>query len=573
MQAQQKLAQAIELHKAGKIEEAEKLYNKIFYEYGKNLGIASILSVAYSSLADAYWDRNNIKIALEYYQRAVKLNPMNFEAQNNLGMLYSEQKMYQEAIKCYENAIAVDPQVPEIHNNIGTVYFEMGETEKAIKCHEQAIMLKPDYAEAYYNLGNAYKGNEKTKLGVKNPENLSMAHACYSKAIELEPDFVNAYVNLGLIYHYKNEPDNELACYAKAEQLSPDSAEIINNIGNMHRDAGRMDRALDYFEKAIKLDPQKDDAYINASITYLATKNFDKGWKYYELRLNDNHIYQKKLSEYKQPVWKGESLEGKRIYVYWEQGFGDTINFCRFLTKLREMGANVYFEPQKELAGLFISSNLGVDIVKDAPVEFDYHVPLLALPGLLGINDSNIPYNGKYLNADPEKVNYYKEKYFSNDCFKLGINWQCKNRLHVDQYRSVPHISYFYPLMGFANMKIYSFQKGCATEQLENLPEGLQVVNLGDGFNDFTDTAAALENLDLLISVDTSVPHLAAALGKPAWVLLQTVPDFRWGLEGENTPWYSTMQLFRQSSRNNWEEVITRVEEKLQKVISSKCTI
>ncbi|OGI00823.1 MAG: hypothetical protein A2Y25_05735 [Candidatus Melainabacteria bacterium GWF2_37_15] len=554
MQVQKQLAQAIEYHKAGKIEEAEKLYNQILQTNRNNPNVFAILSMAYSGLGDSYWDKGNIKIATDNYLKAIKLNPKNFEAYNNLGMLYSSQKMLNEAISCYEKALKINPNCAEIHNNLGTVYFDRGEVQKALNCHEQAIRIKPDYAEAFYNLGNAYK----------NSKNYEKALACYSKAIELKPDFVQAYVNLGLVHHYRNEPKKELICYRKAEELAPNSAEVLNNIGNMQRDAVRLEQAIEYFEKAIQYDPQKDDAYVNAAISYLALKNFDKGWKYYQRRLNDNHIYQEKIKRIKQPVWTGQPLQGKTLYVYYEQGFGDSINFVRFLSVLNSMDAKVLFQPQKELIDLFKINDLKAEVIANEPVEFDYHVPLLSIPGILGVNDKNIGFSGKYLNADPEKVQFYKEKYFNNDCFKLGINWQCRNAKHVDIFRSVPHISDFYPFLRLPNIKIYSFQKGCGTDQLNTLPDDIKIINLGDDFKDFSDTAAALENIDLLITVDTAVSHLAGALGRSVWALLQTVPDFRWFLEGEATQWYDSMKLFRQSSPNQWEEVINRVYQELQ---------
>ncbi len=567
---QKNIARAIEHHKAGRIKEAEKLYNLVLQQNRNNPPVITLLSMAFSGLGNSYWDAGDIKTATDNYLKAIKLNPQNLEAYNNLGMLYSSQKIYDEAIKCHEKALKINPEIPEVHNNLGTVYFDVGETQKAIKHHEQAVKLRPGYAEAFYNLGNDYKGNEKYKLALKEPGNLEKALTCYLKAIELNPFLVNAYVNLGLVYHYRNEPGKELSCYKKAEELSPGSAEIINNIGNMHRDARRMDKAIEYFERAIRLAPEKDDAYINASISCLALKDFEKGWKYYQHRLNDNRDYRKKLSEFSQPVWTGQPPEGKTIYVYWEQGFGDTVNFSRFLPVLDSMGAKVLFQPQKELAGLFKNNNLKAEIITHTPDEFDYHVPLLSIPGILNVNEKNIPSPGKYLGADPEKVSFYREKYFNNDYFKLGINWQCKNILHVDQYRSVPHISCFYPFLRFDNTRVYSFQKGCGTEQLGSLPGDINIINLGEEFSDFSDTAAALENIDLLISVDTSVPHLAGALGRPAWVLLQTVPDFRWFLEGETTPWYDTLRLFRQAKRNEWDDVVQRIYTELCPVFSAR---
>lgn len=566
MQVQHKLAQAIELHKAGKIQEAHKIYNQILPLCQNNSNFAQVLSVAYNDVGGFYWDNGDINIALDCYSKAIRLNGHNFEALNNLGMLYSSLNNPEEAVKCYEKALKINPNISEIHNNLGSVYFDAGEIEKAIKCHEQAIKLKPDFAEAHFNLANAHLGNRKCRQLSKEPESLNKAFACYSRAIELKPDFGVAYVNLGMAYHYKKEPEKELLCYQKAEQLCPNSSEILNNIANMHRDAGRITEALEYFERAIQLDPNNDDAYVTASITYLASKNFEKGWKYYERRLNDYAPFQQKLKKYVQPVWKGEPLDGKTIYVYWEQGFGDSINFCRYLPVLSSMGARVLFEPQKTLKCLFEHNDLKAEITED-PKEFDYHVPLMSVPGILGVNADNILSGGKYLCADPDLVKQYREKYFDNNDFKLGIVWQCGNTKHVDQFRSVPNLSYFYPLLKLDNIKIYSFQKGYGSDQLEDIPDDIEIISLGKEFKDFSHTAAALENLDLLISVDTAVPHLAGAMGKPVWVLLQTVPDFRWFFEGETTPWYYSYRLFRQTKANQWEDLIDKVFQEL------KCTI
>ena len=588
---QRKLSQAIQLHQKGKYPQALQSYNEILRKLPNETEVLHLSGLAlsslskfdeaissiskairlkpndafYCSLGNVFFDKGDLGHAIEAYKNAIQFNGNNLEAFNNLGMIFTQQNMYNEAIMCYHKAIEIAPQVPEIYNNLGTVYFNSKRIEEAIKCHHKAIEIKPDYAEAYFNLGNDFKPDQNNLQSTKNIENIDKAIFCYQKVLELSPNFADAYVNLGLMYYLKGQTQQELQCYELALKLMPNSAEILNSIGVIYKDSNNIEKAIEYLQNAISVSPNYADAHINLAICYFIKKDYEKAFKHYSRRLDNFDSQKKRIEKYSQPLWDGGEIEGKTIYVHHEQGFGDTINFCRFLPVLAEKCAKVLLRPQKELESLFQHNIKGFELVSnstpDEALTFDTHTLLMYLMEHLNVTPENIPSSEGYLTVDDAKVQYFKEKYFDNNDFKLGINWNCGNAKFTDQFRSISDINAFFPFAKIDGVKVYSFQKGVGEEQLENLPGDIEIINLGKDFNDFTDTAAALKNLDLLISVDTSVPHLAGAMGVPTWVMLQYVPDWRWTTEGETSFWYDSVKLFRQDSEKQWQLVVDRVFE------------
>lgn len=593
---QRKLSEALNYHKAGKIKEAEVLYSEILKKIPNDTDILHFCGIAlislgrfdeavsklskaskinpsdaiYCTLGNAYSDKGDIDSAISSYCSAIQLNKANLEAYNNLGMAYTTKNMLNEAVSCYQKAISLDSGNADVYNNLGAAFYKAGNFQESVKCHTKAIELKPDFVNAYFNLGNAYKGSVKTFHTALN-ENLEKAAACYQKVLEYIPEFVEAYINLGLIAYLRGDEENEINFYNRALELCPNSPELLNNIGVINRDAGRLEESITYFERAIAVNKDYTDAHINLAVTCLALKDFEKGFKHYKHRLNNFEPYKSKIKKIKKPLWTGESLEGKTIYVYHEQGFGDTINFSRYIKLLGSDAAKVLFRPQKELESLFLKNDINAEIIgeniSDEALNIDYHTILMNLLEYYKAAPDNIPFNKQYLYAEPEKVQFYKEKYFDNNSFKVGINWQCGNLKQVDKYRSISDIAEFYPFAKLDGVKVYSFQKGLDKNAFENLPDDVEIVDLGNTFNDFSDTAAALENIDLLISVDTAVLHLAGAMGRPAWGLLQFVPDWRWFLKEETTPWYESIRLFRQKQRGNWQPVVTDACSELKSLV------
>jgi tetratricopeptide (TPR) repeat protein len=337
---------------------------------------------------------------------------------------------------------------------------------------------------------------------------------------------------------------------------------------------GKLTEALKYYEKAIEKRPNYSQALFNISTMHFLKGEYQKAWKYHEARLNFPDAVEREqryLSVRKVPKWKGESLRGKTIFVYSEQGFGDSIQFSRYLPLLKkEKGASkVLFRPQSTLEELFRGSDLETEVLepyleKDKFV-YDFYIPLLSLPYHFQTTTQNVPKTGRYLKAKSEKVQEYKREYFRDEKFKIGIAWQGFLHHSGDQQRSIS-LKMFLPIFS-KNIQIYSLQKGPGEDQLLGLPDSYGVIDLGKTFKDFSDTAAAMENLDLVIAVDTSVAHLAAALGKKTWILLPPIPDWRWGLEGSGSVWYESVRLFRQKRDTDWRDLFEEVAQGLKEIL------
>jgi hypothetical protein len=305
-------------------------------------------------------------------------------------------------------------------------------------------------------------------------------------------------------------------------------------------------------------------------------RNFEEGWKYFESRLDFFPHHKLLFPPDLKPKWdSSQSIEGKTIYVYpasYEFGYGDSIMFVRYLPLLKNMGANVICKTQPGLVKFFRENDLGAEIidnsVSDDELKFDYQLPYMSMPYAFNVNPDNISAKA-YLKADPQKVQYYKEKFFNNDNFKVGIVWKTNVVTFKHAFNLIPHISLFSEIAKIPNVKLYSIQKGEAERELNELPDGMEVINLGQTFNDFADTAAAIENLDLLISIDTSVAHLSGGLGKRTWILLPYAPNWRWHLDSEDSPWYKNARLFRQTKPCSWDDVLVRVEENIKNLINN----
>jgi hypothetical protein len=296
----------------------------------------------------------------------------------------------------------------------------------------------------------------------------------------------------------------------------------------------------------------------------LLTGNFKEGWPEYEWRL-----YSKDCTShtFRQPLWDGTLLDGKSILVHAEQGFGDTIQFVRYLSMVQAKGGHVIFECQKNLFRL-LKSCTGIDeIIEQRPArtpvaQFDIHVPLLSLPGIFGTSLNTIPSHIPYITVDSTLGTQWKKQLGHDNDFKIGIVW-AGNPTHTYNDNRSCSLSDFAPLADIPDLIFYSLQKGPASAEVNDPPEGMKIINLEDSLIDFADTAAVIANLDLVISVDTAVVHLAGAIDKPVWTLHSYVPDWRWLLNRDDSPWYPGMHLFRQTQLNNWEGVFEQVKKAL----------
>jgi len=318
------------------------------------------------------------------------------------------------------------------------------------------------------------------------------------------------------------------------------------------------------YQEIVKNDSNNQQAEVCLALACLKSKNYKTGWKYFESRLDElntsmNSVH---ISEI-QTEWN--DIQGKTILVYAERGLGDTIMFARFLPVLKKLGANVLFTPQTPLCELLKQNDLGADIITTLNQNFDLHTSLMSLPYKLGFKTENdIPFKDKYLNANPEITKNYREKYLQTTKFKIGINWQGNS--DYDDKRGL-NLSHFDKIFDISAANFYSLQTGEALSQLKN-DKNHKITDLGSTFKDLSDTAAAIENLDLVITNDTSIAHLAGALGKSCWVLLPSIQDWRWSEDLSYCPWYNSLRLFKQNQPDNWSQVFDTIFDELKTTLN-----
>ncbi len=510
----------------------------------------------YCNLGATLQESGALTEAILSYKKAVKLDPNYAMAFSNLGSALQESGKPEEAISSYKKAIAINPDYADALNNLGISHLEKDEPEEAIMCHKKAIELKPDCADAHNNLGTVFMAQGK----------LEDAITCYKKALSLKKDYVEAYNNLGTALMKQGKFDAAIFSYKKAIGLKPDYPEAYNNLGTILKWAGKPLDAIVCYKHAIEQNPNHALAHVNMAFALLITENFRKGWQEYEWRLRTkDHEFR----AFQQPMWDGAPLNGKTILVHTEQGLGDNIQFVRYLPMIQAQGGRVIFECLPSLVHLLKNCE-GIDkIIEKTPtsvstVQFDVQVPLLSLPGIFHTTLDNIPSKKSYVMPDPSFLIKWKNRLGDNDkSFKVGLVWASNPENKNIYLKKSCKLNDFEAISEIPGLSFYSLQKGQASVEANNPPKGMNIINLTNELNDFADTAAAIVNLDLVISVDTSVAHLAGAIGKPVWTLLPFVPDWRWFLKRNDSPWYPSMRLFRQTKLYNRDGVFEQVKDAL----------
>jgi tetratricopeptide (TPR) repeat protein len=624
MALQAMFTEAMALHQEGRLAEAERLYRDILrhqpghYDALHLLGVVALQSghperaveligkaVALKpDFAEAYVHRGvalrNLKRfaeALADYDRAIALKPDYAEAHNNRGNVLQAMKRPAEALASYDRAIALKPGYFEAHESRGDALRNLKRPAQALASYDQAIALKPDIAEAHFNRG--------VVLG--ELQRLDDALASYDRAIALKPDFAEAYSNRGIILHdllrhgealfsceqaiafnpnsaeahYNRglalsglqRPLDALASYDQAIALKPDFAEAYSNRGSELLELRRPEEALIACGKAIALRPDMAQAQWNQSLCLLLMGRFAEGWRQYEWRKKlDRPIAARSFPA---PLWLGEDdIAGKTLFIWWEQGLGDTLQFCRYAKLAEAKGAKVVLSVQQPLHGLLKGLSPAIEIIgqADAPRRYDYHCPLLSLPLAFGTTLETIPAPVPYLAVDPEKSARWKRKLGEKKNVRVGLVWSGGFRpdqpkvWSLNERRNIP-LAKLAQLM-HPDIEFYSLQKGEPAAQLAELGRGHRdqpaIIDLTSELNDFADTAALVDNLDLVISVDTSTTHLAGAMGKPVWILNRFAACWRWLLERTDSPWYPTARLYRQPQAGDWDDVVRRVRADLR---------
>ena len=513
---------------------------------------------AHNNLGAVLARQGKLDEAMASYQQALRLTPNSAEAHHNLGLILAKQNKLDEAMASYQQALRLKPNYPEAHSNLGNVLQEQGRLDEAVASCQQALRLKPDSAEAHHNLG----------IVLAKQDKLDEAVASFQQTLRLKPDYPDAHHNLGIVLEKQDKLDEAMASYQQALRLKPDYPEAHNNLGIVLEKQGRLDEAVACYQQALHLKPDYPEAHWNRSLAWLQMGRFEQGWPGYEWRWKCKEFGS--LPPFHPPLWDGSPLDGRTILVHAEQGLGDTLQFIRYAPLVHQRGGRIILVCQPPLIGLLTRSP-GVERLVaqgEALPEYDVHVPLMSLPGLLGTTLESVPADVPYLDAEPQLVEGWRHRLGSYPGFKVGIVWQGNPKFRLDHLRSIP-LAQFAPLARVPGVHLFSLQKGPGAEQLAAVTDRFPVTDLGRRLDDFMDTAAVLKNLDLVISVDTAIAHLAGALGIPVWVALPFVPDWRWLMDREDSPWYPSMRLFRQTRLGQWEDVFQRIAEALQRRLAA----
>ena len=448
----------------------------------------------------------------------------------------------------------------QAYNTLGYCRQMLGHLNDAALYYKKAIQLDPGYVEAYNHLG----------VLLSDQGNHIEAVEFFKKAIQLDPGYAELYNNMAIARKALLSFDDAIENYRKAVAADPTFAEAFANLANTLRDKGLAAEAIENYNKALALKPDYADAYWNRSLALLLNGNLAEGFSQYHWRRDPSLEITTYPHKYDKPRWDGSDLNGKTILIHFEQGYGDNIQFIRYLPKVKALGATVLFEARKPTLALIKDMPCIDKLIEaraDRPVEenFDYFCALMDLPAIMGTTLETIPADIPYIFADQNKAGQWKTKINSPD-FKVGIVWAGRTSPGDNIYRAC-HLNNFAELSKIKGVKVYGLQKDDAANQVLQLEDGVNIENLGEQFADFSDTAAAIENLDLVISVDTAVLHLAGAMGKPAWGLLPLAPDWRWLLDRDDSPWYPTIKLFRQKKHADWKEVFTRIADELRSLL------
>jgi tetratricopeptide (TPR) repeat protein len=580
MNIQQSIDQATQLHRAGRLQDAERIYRQILAIDPNVPDALQLLGILTSQLGrhDAAVDLIRKAIALEpgaavyhgnlglalhkldrleeataSFQTAINLGSTDPNIIINFADTLRKRKNLKPAITLCERALALAPNFPDAHNNLGIILVDAGRIDEAINHYRIAIRLRPQFAEVHNNLGNALL---KKKL-------FHEAIAEFQIAMSLRPDYFEAMTNMGVALQAMGETDRSIELYRQSLALRPEFYEALINLGQALCDIHRFDEAIPVFRKAIAARPEDPAAHIHLSGVLLLTGNFSDGWGEYEWRLLQPGVVQPD-SRFTKPRWTGQDLADKRILLHSEQGAGDLIQFSRLCTILTQRGAHTILSCPPQMFRLFQTLKGISRLVVDPPpdTEFDYHCYLLSLPLLLGLKLETIPANIPYLYAEAALVQQWRAHLAPlGQHRKIGLVW-AGNPMHTnDHNRSIPLAS-FATLAEISDTAFVSIQIGGPTSQTP--PPGLKLIDHTAELSDYADTAALIANLDLVISADTSVAHLAGAMGKPVWTLLPFHPDLRWLLDRSDSPWYPTMQLFRQPRPGDWQTPIRAIIDALK---------
>ena len=579
----QALGRAASAYQAGAVTEAESLCRQIVAA-DPNFFLAQFLLGAAQARLGKY------DLALASYDRALALQADHSEALYNRGNTLKALSRFEDAIASYDRALAVKPDYADALNNRGVALLALGRTEDALTSHERALALKADHAEALRaravilqslkRFDEALAGYDRFLAPHPNDpvvwndrgivlfelRRFDEALASHDRALSIRSDYPEAHNNRGNALKALRRFEEAVASYNRALALRPLYAFALNNRGIAHMELRRLDTAISDYRRAIVARPDFADAHYNEAMCCLLTGDFARGWEKSEWRWKSSEAIGVNRG-CAQPMWRGEDIAGKTVLLHPEQGFGDTIQFCRYVPHAVARGARVIFEVERPLRALMdtLDSDAEIVVQGDPLPAFDLHCPLVSLPLAFGTRLETVPAAMPYLRAAPETVSAWATRLATRRRPRVGLAWSGRAAHKNDHNRSML-LATLAPLFDL-DATFIVVQKDIRAADAPLVKERL--LDFGDELRDFTDTAALMENLDLVISVDTSLAHLAGALGRSVWVLLPFTPDWRWLLDRKDSPWYPTARLFRQDAARRWDTVVGNVREALADFVRS----
>jgi Flp pilus assembly protein TadD len=513
---QQEIYVPLILHQAGKLEEAKSEYQNLLRLYPDNPDILHLSGVLLHQMGQ-------LDIGLERLTRASVLAPQNIAIHTNLLRLYKALKHIPEQEGVLRTLTDLAPDDPNIAMQFGQILLRQKKSSEAETHLRRCLKIDPGYAGSWNSLGNI----------LEEKGDFYEAEKCYRKCINLEPQYAETFFNLGNSLRYQNKVAESIEALRKAIDLNPDFAV----------------------------------AHVHLAFSLFAIGDIQAAWPEYEWRWKVPN-FPTPVRSMDQPLWDGTPLNGKRVLVHSEQGFGDTLQFARFVTSIAGMGGTVLFETPRELTKLVETlPSISQSFARGEPLpEFDYHIPLLSIPYVISTTWGSFPTDTPYLRPDLVKSKDWAGRLAFPKPIKIGITWQSSKVQLSSSFKSCP-LSAFAPLFELKDIQWVSLQKEVPTSDVP-LPEELHEIS--DGLNDFSDTAAAIDQLDLVISVDTAVAHLAGALGKPVWLLLSTAGDWRWMVDRKDSPWYPSMHIFRQTEFGDWGSLLGQLVPLVKNISATK---
>lgn len=499
----------------------------------------------------------------------LKFDPNEFRALYFLSIIEIELKNFDLANKYIDKAIVIDPNFPQAYFAQGLIFRYLNKLNESINSFDKAINLNNNYADAYLNKGAVLHELGEVNLAIDN----------LKQSINLNPENPLTYLNLGCCLYSDHKIDESISNFKKAIKINPNFAEAYSNLGTALKYKGNLDGAIQNFKESINLDRNYAEANWNLSLCYLLLGDFQIGWDMYEWRWKSKYFKSKKLN-FEKPSWDGsKNISNKTILIYCEQGLGDTIQFSRYINLLKPLVKKIFFLVPKKMKKLLKSlednkkNNIEIITdVKNTNLKFDLCCPLLSLPRLFKTDFNSIPCEIPYLKIPKKKIKKWRE-FIGNDGFKIGINWQGNASSIADKGRSFSK-KMFKEMSEMKEVRLISVQKELQINECDNFIDNIKIEKISENFDKedeaFLDSAAILKACDLVITSDTAIAHLSGSLGIKTWLVLQYIPDWRWMLNINYSPWYKSMKIFRQSKLDDWNSAFNEINKELKTLILSQ---